>query len=102
MLGLIHMLYFIEMYPKSSDFIYKCSLKEKVEFPLAVKMFEFTVLVMSLMWEGTLYQMCNKEMNVFETVAKVFCCLFHAYLVAYIEGGHNIVQMNDLNNDFEG
>lgn len=40
-------------------------------------------------------------MNVFETVAKVYCCVFLAFMISYIEGGHNIVKMNDLNNEIE-
>lgn len=97
MLGLVHMLYFVDTYPKTAQFVLTYSQKEKVEFPLAVKMFEFTVLVINLMREGKLYQLCNESHNVLETVARVYSCLFLHFMVTYIEGKHNITKMDELN-----
>jgi hypothetical protein len=96
-LGLVHILFFIDNYPETSKQILVYSNKEKVEFPLAVKMFEFTILVIHLMREGKLYSLCNENNNVFETVAHVYCSLFLNFIFTYIEGKHNITHMNDLN-----
>ena len=96
-LGLIHILFFIDSYPETAVLILKYSTQEKVEFPLAVKMFEFTILVINLMREGKLYSLCNENNEVFDTVANIYSSLFLKFVCTYIEGKHTIIKMHDLN-----
>lgn len=91
------MLFFIDNFPETTKQILFYSNREKVEFPLAVKMFEYTLLALNLMREGKLYSLCNENKNVYETVAYVYSALFLNFMCAYIEGQHNITHMNDLN-----
>jgi len=94
-------LYYIDYYKETSRFILKYSQTEKVEFPLVVKMFEFTIIVIRLMREGKLYTLCNASGNVFDTLNIVYSCLFHLFISTYMEGNHNITHMNDLNTNIE-
>ena len=100
-LGLVHILFFIDNFPKSSTMILKHSQAPKVEFPLAVKMFEYTILVLRLMREGRLYGLCNHNGNVLETSNQVYVSLFLRFMLTYIEGNHTLISMNDLNTQLE-
>lgn len=97
MLGLIHILYFIDKHPETSFEILKYSQISKYEFPLAVKMFEFTILIINLMREGKLYNLCNEKGNIFEVTSEVYSCLFLKFMATYIEGRNDITKMHELN-----
>ena len=101
MLGLLHILFFIDKYYETSKSILHYSNKDKVEFPMAVRMFEFSVLVLGLMREGRLYNLCNDSHDVMETVGYVFSSLFLHFVYTYIENKMNITHMNELNNQIE-
>jgi len=66
-LGLLHLLYFAEAYPKSSRCLLQYSnqpsthFKTSRSFPFAIKLFEFTVLILKLLREGVLFGLCNRH-----------------------------------------
>ena len=97
MLGLLHILFFIDKYHQTAKSILLYSNKDKVEFPMAVRMFEFSVLVISMMREGRLYTLCNDNRDVMDTVSYVFSSLFLHFVCTYIENKMNITHMNELN-----
>lgn len=101
MLGLLHLLFFVSKYYETAKSILVYSNKEKVEFPMAVRMFEFSVLVIGLMREGKLYSLCNEKKEVMETVAHVYSSLFMHFVCTYIEKKMNITHMNELNTEIE-
>jgi hypothetical protein len=101
MLGLLHLLFFVDRYHETAKSILFYSNKEKVEFPMAVRMFEFSVLTIGLMREGRLYSLCNESRDVMETVAHVHSSLFIHFACTYIERKMNITHMNELNNEIE-
>ena len=97
MLGLLHIIFFIDKYHETAKSILHYSNKDKVEFPMAVRMFEFSVLVISLMREGRLYNLCNDNRDVMETVGYIYTSLFLHFVCTYIENKMNITHMNELN-----
>mmetsp|Transcript_25413 Transcript_25413/g.24750 ORF Transcript_25413/g.24750 Transcript_25413/m.24750 type:complete len:84 (-) Transcript_25413:395-646(-) len=58
-LGLLHILFFVDKYSQCAQIILKYSQNPRYEFPLAIKMFEMTILTLQLMREDKLNYLCN-------------------------------------------
>lgn len=96
MLGLLHVLFFIQTYPLTFKMIYEHSLKSASQFPLMIKMFEFTSLVLVQIRNGGLYPICNQLNDVFKATSTAYCCLSLVFIHDYIRERGSIVDMDAL------
>lgn len=83
------MLYFLTEMPETLIKIFNHSQSKQSEFPLSVKMFEFTVLILTLMRNQKLYRECNAH-GVFNACNRMYCAAFLRFSVIYIETGASI------------
>lgn len=59
MLGVLQMLYFVDTFPNTAIAICKRSQEKGCDFPLAIKMFEFSQFILVLMRTCKLYTWVN-------------------------------------------
>ena len=59
MLGLLQVLYFKDTYPSAFKQIHAHSQVKEHEFPLMIKLFEFTSQLLKLMKKGKMFNVCN-------------------------------------------
>ena len=89
-LGLLHLLYFAETYPKTAKCILEYSnqpspiMKTAKSFPFAIKLFEFTTLLLKLLREGRLFSICNRHNSVIKTLSEVYSALVIVFAQRYI------------------
>ena len=101
MLGVFHLLLMVEKYPTTSLQILKYSQHEKYEFPLAIKMFEFTTLCLVLMRTGKLYDWANREGSVWSVTNQAFVALFFKFITVYILTSSDITSINQVSRQIE-
>ncbi len=86
--------------PETLQAIHKHSTEYKSKFPLAVKMFELTVLISALMRSQTLYRSCN-QLGVFSACNLIYCAAFLRFSEVYIETGASIKNVFKISQQVE-
>ena len=79
----------------------KYSQDPKYEFPLAIKMFEFTTLCLVLMRTGKLYDWVNTEKNVWSVTNQAFAALWLKFITVYIIESADIIRINEISRQIE-
>lgn len=97
MLGVLQILWLVENYPNTLKAIYAHSQIKEYEFPLAIKLFEFSALVLAQLKNKKMYYACNEEDSVFLACNKVYACLVIDYMKTYIHERGTIMQMDKIN-----
>lgn len=97
MLGVLQILWFAENYPNTLKAIYAHSLTKDYEFPLAIKLFEFSALVLSQLKTKKIFYACNEHSSVFLACNKVYACLVIDYMKGYIQQKLTLLKMDSLN-----
>lgn len=69
MLGVTHLLQMAELLPETCRVVHEYSQRSKYEFPLAVKMFEFSQSGLGLLRQGKLNYACNMSGSVGDVLA---------------------------------
>lgn len=106
-LGLLHLLYFSEAYPLSARCLLAYSnqpsthIKTSRSFPFAIKLFEFTILILKLLREGCLFGLCNRHNSVGQTLLDVYCALAVVFAQRYIGRKLNITNIHELSTEIE-
>jgi hypothetical protein len=96
MLGVLQVMAFQESNPNEFRKYYQHSLDPAHEFPFMIKLFEFTTIVLTQMKSDKLYNLCNRQGNVFEATNFVYSKLVIKYLEEYIADNCTIMQMDAL------
>ena len=108
MIGPLNALFISEKYPDSLKYIYKFSISQNNEYPLAIKLFEISCFCLQMLKNGKAYSIFNREKSVIEGINWLFCSITIKYMVWYMNGvsgisadagikGYSIKQMSDLN-----
>lgn len=93
MLGCLHMLDFVFRLPKTAKFVHAYSRRPECEFPLAVKMFEFTSITLRLFKQGKLTALCNRMRNCIDAVSQTMIDLFLKFFEIYLKEKANILTL---------
>jgi hypothetical protein len=96
MLSMLHTIYFMETYPLTLKAIYAHSLKKESEFPLTIKMFEFTSIVLQLIRTKKMFPLCNQTGNVFKASEIAYSCFFISFCLTYVSQRMNIRDMDSV------
>ena len=97
MLGVLQIIYLVENYPLSTRSSHHYSNQDNDKnFPIAVKLFEFTIVCMDLLRKGKLYSWCNKKKNVWEVMNEAYIGMFFKFMIAYIEQSGDITTINEI------
>ena len=97
MFGVLQMLYMITKFEAAMEAILIRSQHEKYEFPLAVKMFEFSVMILKLLRQGKLIAWCNQEKDVWAVANQAFSAIFFKFIHQYILESHDISTLAHVN-----
>ena len=97
MFGVLQMLYMITTFDTAMDAILQRSQHEKYEFPLAVKMFEFSVMILKLLRLGKLTAWCNQEKDVWTVANRAYSATFFKFIHQYIVDSHDISTLAHVN-----
>ena len=97
MFGVLQMLYMITTFDTAMDAILQRSQHEKYEFPLAVKMFEFSVMILKLLRLGKLTAWCNQEKDVWTVANRAYSATFFKFIHQYIVESHDISTLAHVN-----
>jgi hypothetical protein len=91
LLGLLHLLYFIDTYPQASKALLHYSNnavsanpRTPATFPMSVKLFEFTVLILKHLRTGRLFPLCNSHRSVNSTLNDLYCAIVFYFSEIYI------------------
>ena len=97
MFGVVQMLYMVTTFGVAMEAILQRSQHEKYEFPLAVKMFEFSVIILKLLRQGKLTAWCNSEKDVWNVANQAFSATFFMFIHQYIIESHDISTLAHVN-----
>ncbi|TNV83252.1 hypothetical protein FGO68_gene6928 [Halteria grandinella] len=106
-LGVLHLLHFVESYPSTARAIVEFSnlssddVRTSRSFPFAIKCFEFTTLILKLLREGKLFSLCNKHNSVIQTCATLYCCLVLYFNHRYMTEGFTLMTMHELSSQID-
>ena len=102
-LGVLQLISLAETYPFTSSLLLEYSnqpltgdIKTSKSFPLSVKCFEFTVLLLRLLREGRLFPLCNREGSVLTVIFNLFNAVVIFFADIYIKHAYNITHMHTV------
>lgn len=95
-MSMLQVLFLMEKYPLSLQHIYKVSMDCKHEFPLAIKLFEFTSISLQQMRAGNSFLFCNQKNDVFEANNVIYSSLVLRFISEYTQGKYTIVDIDRL------
>ena len=91
MLGVLQILWFAQNYPNALKAIYAHSLTKDYEFPLAIKLFVFSALVvLSYLKTKKIFYACNEHSPVVFLTCNEIACLIIDYMKSYIQQKHKL------------
>ena len=97
MLGVLQILWLVENYPNTLKAIYAHSQIKEYEFPLAIKLLEFSALVLTQLKNKKTYHACNEEGSVFLACNKIYAWLVIDFMKTYMLEKGTIMQMDKIN-----
>ena len=90
MLGLLQILYYIDMYPDSLVAFYKISTNKVTEFPFAVSLLGWTAFALTSLREGRLSSIINQKGSVIDVFNAFYCSCFWFFMQDWCENKMNI------------
>jgi ELMO domain-containing protein len=96
-LGLIQLLYFVELYNEIAWRYVAHSQNPEYKFPFIIKWFEFTTLTLKMLRSGKLFKTWNQKRGVDGVWNELYSASIWLFMSKYIQQQANIRHMNDLN-----